>query len=222
MGILRKARDIVGTIQLPSDILSIWQAIRKHVFPWAVNALIGLVGWWSDASYLEIAGAIIVASIVTYLVVFLLAALWRRGAFDRRTTQSETQEKRKAVRELLGDALEQGQHLQKGMYLHGERLRDANQEDVEKWVDRTHDFIQDAFGKLEAQHFLSREGYSDEELLGSVVHKKYYKRFPPRFLNDKYFVKARVKRLQELCLGNLPEIKPDFNPEDYPSDWFRR
>jgi hypothetical protein len=140
-----------------------------------------------------------------------------RGATEPPTSQSDAAEKRKAVKELLGDALEQGHNLQKGMYLYGERLRYAEQEDVKKWVDRTHDFIQDAFGKPDAQRFLSREGYTDEELLGRKPHPK----LRPHFLNDRYFVKARLKRLDELS-RDLPEIDPDFNPESYPWDWIRR
>jgi hypothetical protein len=236
---LRRIREIISWLNFPKDGWELWKLIREHIASYIWPAAVGLVNgglftFVREASALQVVVVVVLTFAAIYLLQLVIGnAIRRRSVFRGQPASTETSPensrpsgaeiaaKRKAVENLLGDALEQGENLQKGMYRQGERLRYANQEDVEMWVDRTHDFIQDVFGKPKAVRFLSREGYTDEELLGRVVHKKYYKRFPPRFLNDKYFLKARVKRLHELC-QDLTEINPDFNPEDYPSDWFRR
>ncbi len=72
--------------------------------------------------------------------------------------------------------------------------------------------IEAAFGKLEAQHFISNEGYTEEDLLGFKPHPK----FRPHSLDGKYLVRPRLKRLHELIprLHDL-DVNPDFDPQDW-------
>jgi hypothetical protein len=84
---------------------------------------------------------------------------------------------------------------------------------VEEWVDHTHDLIEAAFDKTEALRFTSNRGYTDEELLGFKPPPKMPR---PRFLDDKYLVTARLKRLDELILKmHLLNINPDFVPQEW-------
>jgi hypothetical protein len=136
-----------------------------------------------------------------------------------------TAEKRKAVNDLLGSALEEGLSLKQGrMYaLEGEnpRLEDVERSDeyqarydkeVSTWVDRTYVLIHDAFGKAEGQRFISNEGFSDEELFGREL---------PRFIRRtstqrKYSIPARLKRLDKVIdRASSLEISPDFDPNEW-------
>jgi len=141
----------------------------------------------------------------------------------------ETAKKRRAVNNLLGNALEEGLSLKQGrMYAiagdENQNLEDVEignehqaryDEEVRVWVDRTYVLIHDAFGKAEAQRFISNEGYSDEELFGREL---------PRFIRStsaqrKYSITARLKRLDTVIdRASSLEISPDFDPKDWEND----
>jgi hypothetical protein len=135
-------------------------------------------------------------------------------------------EKRKAVNDLLGNALEEGESLKQGRRyaIEGDESQELEEieigndgqarhrEEVRVWVDRTYDLIDDAFGRAQAQRFISNEGYTDEEVLG--------RKLPPSLhissTERKYSLRARLKRLHELTdrMHNL-DINPDFDPQDH-------
>lgn len=120
---------------------------------------------------------------------------------------------------MLGHALEKGESLKQGRWyslesenqdLENAEISDEPQatydEELRTWVDCTYNLIEAAFDKLEAQHFISNEGYSDKELFG--------RKLPP-FMHlsstqRKYLISARLKRLREFR-ARLHEL--DINPE---------
>jgi hypothetical protein len=137
-----------------------------------------------------------------------------------------TAKKRRAVNNLLGNALEEGESLKQGRRYAIEGDENQNLEEIEidnegqasfdeevrSWVDRTYDLIDDAFNRADAQRFISNEDYSDQERLGRKL---------PSFLHvsstqRKYSIPARLKRLHELTdrMHKL-DINPDFEPQDY-------
>jgi hypothetical protein len=128
--------------------------------------------------------------------------------------------KRKALNDLLGDALEEGRSLSRGkryIQLEDERpnAEDKYQGAIHGWVHHTRELIEAAFGKAEAQHFISNEGYTEEELLGLKPNAK----FKRHFLDNPYLMKARIKRLHELIRrAHLLNVDSDFNPQD----WIKR
>jgi hypothetical protein len=94
----------------------------------------------------------------------------------------------------------------------GDEYQARYDEEVRAWVNHTYDLIDGAFGRAQAQRFISNEGYTDEELLGREL---------PSFLHvsssqRKYSLRARIKRLHELAdrMHKL-DINPDFNPQDH-------
>jgi hypothetical protein len=135
----------------------------------------------------------------------------------------EDKAKRKAVNELLGNALEEGLSLKQGRRYAlesenqnlgdieiGDEYQARYDEEVRTWVDRTYNLINDAFGKAEAERFISNEGYTDEELFGRelppFVHSKATQR--------KYLIPARLRRLDTVIdRANSLEIDPDFEPQ---------
>jgi hypothetical protein len=132
-----------------------------------------------------------------------------------------TAEKRKAINDLLGGALEEGLSLKQGrMYALecenqnleeieiGDEYQARYDNEVRAWVDRTYQLINDAFGKAEAQRFVSNEGYTDEDLFGrelpSFVHLSSTER--------QYLIPARLRRLDKIIdRANSLEINPDFD-----------
>ena len=116
------------------------------------------------------------------------------------------------MKELLGDALEEGQNLYNVVYTEDGEVKKPTKAGVEDWVHRTRTLIEAALDKAEAKRFVSNHGYTEEELLGRKPHPV----FKPRLLNDKYLVKARLMRLDELMLKiNRLDINPDFDPQNW-------
>jgi hypothetical protein len=128
-----------------------------------------------------------------------------------------TAAKRKALRNLLGNALREGRSLSQGRKYTQEELDDTTaeekyQEEIRKWVDDTYDLIEAAFGTFEAQHFIGNEDYKDEQLIGRKPQPSLSQ---PRFPNSMYFLKPRLKRLREIRPRmHLLEIDHDFDPQD--------
>jgi hypothetical protein len=177
--------------------------------------------------------------LVLFAVGGLLFVLWlistgieayRKSQARRRyiPTQppSTTTVKRKAVNDLLGNALEEGESLKQGRRyaIEGDESQELEEieigndgqarhrEEVRAWVDRTYDLIDDAFGRAQAQRFISNEGYTDEEVLGRKLPSSLHISSTER----KYSLRARLKRLHELTdrMHNL-DINPDFDPQDH-------
>ena len=133
----------------------------------------------------------------------------------------EERKKRKAINDLVGNALEEGLSLKQGgkyaFKSENQNLEDIEisgehqaryDEEVRTWVDRTYNLTNEAFGKAEAQRFISNEGYTDEELFGCGLPPFVYLSSTKR----KYLLPARLKRLDKLIdRANSLEINPDFD-----------
>jgi hypothetical protein len=119
----------------------------------------------------------------------------------------ETAAKRKAVKELLGAAMHEGEKLKPGSYVEdGERVW-LTEGCVENWIDSTRDLIEAAFDKEEGRRFMNSDGYEPE------------KRPPWREVRIdpyRYHLTPRLQRLDELILraSELP-IDPDFDPDEW-------
>jgi hypothetical protein len=116
-------------------------------------------------------------------------------------------EKRKAVKDLLGIAIQQGEDLRVLVWKEGDEIKFVGQQDVEDWVHRTYDLIEAAFDKGEARRFLDSSDYKPEK------HLPFRQvRIDPY----KYFLTPRLQRLNELILrANTLEINPDFDPRRF-------
>jgi hypothetical protein len=135
----------------------------------------------------------------------------------------EEKAKRKAVNDFLGNALEEGLSLKQGrMYPFesenqnleeieiGDEYQARYDEEVRTWVDRTYNLINDAFGKAEAQRFISNEGYSDEELFGRELPTFMHRNATQRT----YSIPARLKGLDKaIDRANSLPINSDFEPQ---------
>ena len=155
-----------------------------------------LISWW-----------------MIFVVLLVFGAMWAvyekwKEADDQRQELEEktaTAAKRKTVKDLLGDAVDEGKNLQRTVYADGGELKLVSQQDVEDWVHRTYDLIEAAFDRGEAQHFLNSEDYKPEKAspFRDARHDPY-----------KYFTEIRLRRLNELIVrANLLEISPDFDPQ---------
>jgi hypothetical protein len=124
----------------------------------------------------------------------------------------ETARRRKAVNDLLGDAVEEGRKLSGGRrYRLDEDERPTAQERYEgavhAWVHHTYELIEAAFGKSEAERFLSGEGYRRQGF-ASIENL--------RASRDKYSLPVRLWRLDQLIeRANALEINPDFDPQEW-------
>jgi hypothetical protein len=118
-----------------------------------------------------------------------------------------TARKRKAVKDLLGVAVEQGEDLRVTLRKEGDSFRFVSKQDVEEWVHRTRDLIEAAFDKGEARRFLDSSDYKPEKPLP-------YREI--RIDPYKYHLTPRLQRLNELILrANTLEINPDFDPQRF-------
>jgi hypothetical protein len=116
-----------------------------------------------------------------------------------------TAEKRKAVKDLLGIAVQQGEDLRVQVRREGSEIKLIGQQDVEDWVHRTHDLIEAAFDKGEARRFLDSSDYKPET---PVPYREI--RVDPY----KYYLEPRLQRLNELIVrANGLEVSPDFDPQ---------
>jgi hypothetical protein len=150
--------------------------------------------------------------------VLLIALLWPRisprlkrwtGAPDG--TGLTDAQKRAALRDLLADALDEGHALRRTLYKEGGELKLTSKQDVEEWVDHTHDLIEASLGRLEAWRFLSNEGYTPEDLGWDFKPAPW-----TNWRDEKYLRSARMKRLDELInrVDSL-DINADFDPQEW-------
>jgi hypothetical protein len=145
-------------------------------------------------------------AVLPLLVLFaygFLKALYER--FEGMEERLETAKNRRAIKDLLGDAIDRGRNLQRTIRKEGDEIVIVTQQDVEDWVHDTHDLIEAAFDKGEARHFLNSEGYDPGHNLPwrEARHDPY-----------KYYLEPRLKRLDELIVrANSLEINPDFDPQ---------
>ncbi len=130
------------------------------------------------------------------------------AARDKAQGHLATIEKRIALKDLLGEAREEGP---RAFGTHAEGVLD-------RWRERTKDLIEAAFGKGEAQLFLSDEGYPTHSLPGNpgndalaVFARANMSARNPR----ERMIGYRLRCLDSLILrmGSLP-IRPDFDPQD--------
>jgi hypothetical protein len=114
-----------------------------------------------------------------------------------------TVEKRAAVRRLLGEAQACGQHLEQEYYYQSEGI---THDDLERWVDKTRDFIKDAFGNQEAATFMNNHGVPIDEDRYVALDIRY----------QPYLMEARFWRLQQLGkeAHRLP-IEDNFDPQKW-------
>ncbi len=194
-------------------------------------SVFGVTAWWSFSPFWAF------LPLVLFLLYGLMKANYEKFQEEeqkREQVQAEkaglekklaSARKRKAVKDLLGDAQEEGESPKQGrkVYVKSENqsLEDADisdeyqakyDEEVRTWVHRIYNLLNDAFSKAEAQRFISNEGYTDQELFGREL---------PSFVRlsstqRKYLIPARLKRLDEVIdkANSLP-MNPDFDPQDW-------
>jgi DNA repair exonuclease SbcCD ATPase subunit len=89
-------------------------------------------------------------------------------------------------------------------------------EEVRSWVERTYSLINDAFGKAQAQRFISNEGLTDEELFGRELPPSVHLSSTRR----KYLLPARLKRLHAVIDSvNSLEVNSDFDPQNVAQEY---
>ena len=121
----------------------------------------------------------------------------------RLAAQLDGKAKRKAVKDLLGAAVEQGERLRGEMRRVGNDYRFNTKDDVKDWVDMTHDFIEAAFDKGEARRFLDSGDYTPKNPLATEEE--------PAVDTYEYHLEPRLRRLHELIQrANGVEINPNF------------
>jgi hypothetical protein len=156
--------------------------------PWATLPV--LSRWWA-----------LVPLLVLFAYGFLKALYEQFGGMEERLA---TAKNRRAIKDLLGDAVDRGRNLQRTLRKEGDEIVIVTQQDVEDWVHGTHDLIEAAFDKGEARHFLNSEGYDPGHNLPwrDARHDPY-----------KYYIEPRLKRLDELIVrANSLEVNPNFDP----------
>jgi hypothetical protein len=160
---------------------------------WLPSELPEISRWWA------------LAPLLLLVVYGFLRALQER--FEGLEEKLETAQKRKAVKNLLGDAVEQGEDLRPVTRQVGGEWGFTDQRDVEDWVHRTHDLIEAAFDKGEARRFLDSSDYTPEN---PVPYREI--RVDPY----KYYLEPRLRRLSELIVrANGLEVSPDFDPQSF-------
>ena len=139
--------------------------------------------------------------LVLFAYGFLKALYERFGGMEERLA---TAKNRRAIKDLLGEAVDRGRNLQRTIRKEGDEIVIVSKQDVEDWVHGTHDLIEAAFDKGEARHFLNSEGYDPGHNLPwrDARHDPY-----------KYYIEPRLKRLDELIVrANSLEVNPNFDP----------
>jgi hypothetical protein len=166
-----------------------------------IVALLRLVPWWG----------VLIGLVLLVLYAFAIAVFDKiRETEDGKAAlegKLSTAKKRRAVKDLLGVAVEQGEDLRVTLRKEGDSFRFVSKQDVEEWVHRTRDLIEAAFDKGEARRFLDSSDYKPEKPL------------PYREIRSepyKYHLTPRLQRLNELILrANTLEINPDFEPQRF-------
>jgi hypothetical protein len=183
----------------------------------SIGAIFRLIPWWC-----VLVG---IGLLVLYAVALAVYEKIKEGEDERAALKQRlaTVKKRRAVNDLLGSALEEGLSLKQGrMYAlesENQNLEDIEisdeyqaryDEEVRTWVDRSYNLINDAFGKAEAERFVSNEGYTDEELFGRELPPFVHLNATQR----KYLIPARLRRLDKIIdRANSLEINSDFEPQ---------
>jgi hypothetical protein len=128
---------------------------------------------------------------------------------------------RKAAKDVLGQALREGQSLAKGKGYAFEdehyyvvdlekleldsRYQEKFDREVREWVHKTHDFIEAAFDKGKAHRFLDSGDYKPK---GALPFKQ------TRLEPYKYHLTPRLQRLNELnARADELEVNPDFDTQ---------
>jgi hypothetical protein len=199
-------------------------------FCWSLLLRTPVLLWESAKLWVELAGVFYLGVGIFGVSTLTLPPLWTlvpvatlflygfmRAVYERVSTAEEdnerlskrlaTDEKRRAVKELLGVAIAQGTYLNKWLYQETDEGKKVTMKDVRDWVHRTRDLIEAAFDKGEARHFLNGDGYKREGVqpFHNLLASK-----------DDYFIPARVWRLNELIIrANELPINPDFDPQDW-------
>ena len=86
--------------------------------------------------------------LVLFAYGFLKALYERFGGMEERLA---TAKNRRAIKDLLGEAVDRGRNLQRTIRKEGDEIVIVSKQDVEDWVHGTHDLIEAAFDKGEAQ-----------------------------------------------------------------------
>jgi hypothetical protein len=118
-------------------------------------------------------------------------------------TKAESQ-KRLAMKNLLGSAIEAGESLAGKQRTESESDANAFKSYAEAWATQTDQLIEDAYGRGEAERFVNNAGIM---IINGVGH--------PSVLT-KSWMSARIQRLNEL----MPRVEttvmvPDFDPSKY-------
>jgi hypothetical protein len=166
-----------------------------------IVALFRLVPWWG----------VLIGLVLLVLYAFAIAVFDKiRETEDGIATlegKLSTAKKRRAVKDLLGVAVEQGEDLRVTLRREGDSFRLVSKQDVEEWVHRTYDLIEATFDKGEARRFLDSSDYTP-------VKTAPYREI--RIDPYKYHLTPRLQRLHELILrANTLEIDPDFDPQRF-------
>jgi hypothetical protein len=166
-----------------------------------IVALLRLVPWWG----------VLIGLVLLVLYAFAIAVFDKiRETEDGKATlegKLSTAKKRRAVKDLLGVAVEQGEDLRVTLRREGDSFRLVSKQDVEEWVHRTYELIEAAFDKGEARRFLDSSDYTP-------VKTAPYREI--RIDPYKYHLTPRLQRLHELILrANTLEIDPDFDPQRF-------
>ncbi len=132
---------------------------------------------------------------------------------NRAQRRLATDEKRIALKDLLGEAREEGPHA------HARAHETGDLDALSRWTNETRDLIEAAFGKGEAQLFLSDEGYPTHSLPGSPGNDAWaaLAQFNVSARNRREReIGYRLRRLDSLILraDSLP-IRPDFDPQGW-------
>ena len=187
-GILWTATDrYVTYVGIGASLLTFFSP-ELALLPW--GNLPVLSRWWA-----------VVPLLVLFAYGFLKALYERFGGMEERLA---TAKNRRAIKDLLGEAVDRGRNLQRTIRKEGDEIVIVTKQDVEDWVHGTHDLIEAAFDKGEARHFLNSEGYDPGHNLPwrDARHDPY-----------KYYIEPRLKRLDELIVrANSLEVNPNFDP----------
>src|SRR5215210_4580764 len=139
-GILCTATDrYVTAVGVGSSLLAFFSPELAQL-PW--GNFPALSRWWA------------VVPLAVLLVYGFLKAIHER--FEGVEEKLVAVERHKAVKDLLGNAIDEGRALQRTVYKKGGETIVVSRQDVEGWVHHTHDLIEAAYDKGEARHFLKR------------------------------------------------------------------
>ena len=137
-----------------TTVLVFYLVLNKKIAAWGYGVIGTVSPWWA-----------LVPVGILFLYGLMQANYEAFTKVERRADDAEAENKRlaaqldgkakrKAVKDLLGAAVEQGESLRGQTRKVGNDFRFNTKDDVEDWVHKTHDFIEAAFDKGEARRFL--------------------------------------------------------------------